>query len=106
MHGAPIHRSLTRPVLLGGAERGPAIINGTATIGLALGPGFHWSNLLFALFLGSAVHMARRWMAKHDPQFFAVYLRHRSYQPNYRQFSDPDAAKAEVRPPVSPYRGY
>jgi type IV secretory pathway TrbD component len=35
----PVHRSLVRPVLLGGAERVPAIINATAAIALGLGPG-------------------------------------------------------------------
>jgi type IV secretion system protein VirB3 len=74
-----IHRSLTRPVLLGGAERAPAIINATTMLGIGLGPGFHWPNILLAIFLGTAVHMLLRWMAKRDPQFFVVYLRHLSY---------------------------
>jgi type IV secretory pathway TrbD component len=71
-----IHRSLTRPVLLGGAERAPAIINATTMLGIGLGPGFHWPNVLLAIFLGTTVHMLLRRMAKRDPQFFAVYLRH------------------------------
>jgi hypothetical protein len=36
-----IHRSLTRPVLLGGSERAPAIFNATTMLGIGLGPGFH-----------------------------------------------------------------
>ena len=103
---AQIHRSLTRPVLLGGAERAPAIINATTMLGIGLGPGFHWPNILLAIFLGTAVHMLLRWMAKRDPQFFVVYLRHLSYQPNYLHFPDPDAPAARVYRSVEPYTGY
>ena len=53
---AQIHRSLTRPVLPGGAERAPAIINATTMLGIGLGPGFHWPNILLGAFLGTAVH--------------------------------------------------
>ena len=102
----PIHRSLVRPVLLGGAERAPAIVNGTTMLGIGLGPGFHWPNILLAAFLGTAVHMLLRWMAKRDPQFFAVYLRHLSYQPDYRHFADPDARPAHVYRSVEPYKRY
>ncbi len=106
MEHAAIHRSLTKPVLLGGAERAPAIVNATAMIGIALGPGFHWPNLILAGFLGTVVHMTLRWLAKRDPQFFAVYLRHRSYQPHYRHFPDPDAPPTPAYRSVEPYGGY
>jgi type IV secretory pathway TrbD component len=62
--------------LLGGAERAPAIVSATTMLGIGLGPGFHWPNILLGAFLGTAVHMLLRLMAKRDPQFFAVYLRH------------------------------
>ena len=103
---AQIHRSLTRPVLLGGAERAPAIVNATTMLGIGLGPSFHWPNILLGAFLGTAVHMLLRWMAKRDPQFFAVYLRHLSYQPDYRHFADPDAPPARVYRSVEPYKRY
>ena len=32
-------------------------------LGIGLGPGFHWPNILLAIFLGTAVHMLLRWMA-------------------------------------------
>jgi type IV secretion system protein VirB3 len=102
----PVHRSLVRPVLLGGAERAPAIVNATTMLGIGLGPGFHWPNILLGAFLGTAVHMLLRWMAKRDPQFFAVYLRHLSYQPDYRHFADPDAPPARVYRSVEPYKRY
>ena len=40
IEGTTVHRSLVRPVLLGGAERAPAIVNATTMLGIGLGPGF------------------------------------------------------------------
>jgi len=102
----PVHRSLVRPVLLGGAERLPAIINATGAIALGLGPGLHWPNILLGLFLGTAVHAVLRWAARRDPQMFQVYLRHIAYQACYRALSDSDSASAPVGRAVEPYRGY
>jgi type IV secretion system protein VirB3 len=102
----PVHRSLVRPVLLGGAERLPAIINGTGAIALGLGPGLHWPNILLGVFLGTAVHAVLRWAARRDSQMFQIYLRHIAYQVCYGAFSDSDAAPAPVRRAVEPYRGY
>lgn len=102
----PVHRSLVRPVLLGGAERVPAIINATAAVALGLGPGLHWPNILLGVFLGTAVHAVLRWAARRDPQMFQVYLRHIGYQTCYGACSDSDAAPATVRQSVEPYRGY
>jgi type IV secretion system protein TrbD len=102
----PVHRSLVRPVLLGGAERVPAIINATAAIALGLGPGLHWPNILLGVFLGTAVHAVLRWAARRDPQMFQVYLRHISYQSWYAVRSESNAPRAPVRQSVEPYRGY
>ncbi len=33
----PVHRSLTEPILMGGAPRGAAILNGTIAAALGLG---------------------------------------------------------------------
>ncbi len=35
---APLHRALTEPILLGGAPRAIAIVNGTVAAALGLGP--------------------------------------------------------------------
>ncbi|MBB5684980.1 VirB3 family type IV secretion system protein [Sphingobium boeckii] len=69
---APIHRSLTEPILLGGAPRTIAIINGTLAAALGLGLQ-QWIGGLVAWALGQtlAVFAARR-----DPDFAAVLLRH------------------------------
>jgi type IV secretion system protein VirB3 len=71
----PVHRSLTDPILLGGAPRTVAIANGTLAAAIALGlrlwvPGL----LLWALGHGAAV-----WAAKRDPLFVDVGRRHLRY---------------------------
>jgi len=57
---------------------------------------------LLAAFLSTAVHTLLRRMVKRDAQFLAVYLRHLSYQPDYRHFSEPDAPPARVYRSVEP----
>jgi type IV secretion system protein TrbD len=67
----PFHQSLLTPVLIGGAPRRLAILNGTMTA--AIGLGLHQ---LWALPLGILVHMLAVLAAKQDPQFFEVLLEH------------------------------
>ena len=66
----PLHRSLTEPVLLGGAPRSVAIVSGTlaAAVGLRL-----W---LLGLALAIVGHTLAVWGAKADPQFLEVFSRH------------------------------
>ena len=69
---APVHRSLAEPMLMGGAPRAVAILNGTLAAALGLGlrlwiPGL----ILWAVGHGAAV-----WAAKRDPQFVDVGRRH------------------------------
>ncbi len=69
---APVHRSLTEPILLGGAPRAVAILNGT--LAAALGLGLHlW---IAGLLLWVAGHTAAVWAAKRDPLFVDVVRRH------------------------------
>jgi type IV secretion system protein VirB3 len=68
----PLHRSLTEPLLLGGAPRGFAIANGT--LAAAVGLGFQmW---LPGLVLWLAGHAIGVWGARTDPQFVPVLARH------------------------------
>ena len=68
----PLHRSLTEPILLGGAPRGVAILNGTLAAALGLGLQLWIAGLAFWLVGHSlAVFAARR-----DPQFAEVLVRH------------------------------
>ncbi|MGF6312085.1 MULTISPECIES: VirB3 family type IV secretion system protein [unclassified Bradyrhizobium] len=69
---APVHRALTEPILLGGAPRPVAILNGTLAAALSLGLRLWLAGLLLAL-IG---HMAAVWAAKRDPEFVEVVRRH------------------------------
>lgn len=69
---APIHRSLGSPILLGGAPRGIAIVNGTlaAAVGLGL------QQWLAGLVLWAAGHSLAVLAARRDPDFAPVLVRH------------------------------
>ncbi|MGY3454045.1 VirB3 family type IV secretion system protein [Bradyrhizobium sp. USDA 4353] len=69
---APVHRSLTEPILLGGAPRSVAIVNGTLSAALGLGLRLWFLGLLLC-FVG---HMIAVWAAKRDPSFIEVVRRH------------------------------
>ncbi|MET0309333.1 MAG: VirB3 family type IV secretion system protein [Sphingomonas sp.] len=69
---APIHRSLTEPILLGGAPRGLAILGGTLSAALALG----LQQWLAGLLVWALGHSLCVFAAKRDPDFAAVILRH------------------------------
>ena len=68
----PVHRALTEHILLGGAPRAVAILNGTLAAALGLGLRLWLAGLLLAI-LGQA---AAIWAAKHDPLFVDVVRRH------------------------------
>ena len=68
----PLHRALTEPILMGGAPRSVAIINGTLAAALGLG---------LQLWLAGAVvwligHGASVYAARNDPAFMEVLVRH------------------------------
>lgn len=68
----PVHQSLTQAILLGGAPRSLAIINGTLAAALGLGLQMWVAGLgLFAIGHTLAVFAAR-----YDPDFMTVLLRH------------------------------
>jgi type IV secretory pathway TrbD component len=69
---APVHRALTEPILMGGAPRSVAILNGTIAAALGLGLRL-WMAGLLLWFVG---HMASVWAAKRDPEFVEVVRRH------------------------------
>ena len=72
---APLHRALTEPILLGGAPRAVAIVNGTLAAAVGLG--------LRLWIVGAAIwligHLAAVWAAKRDPAFVEVVRRHLRY---------------------------
>ena len=69
---APVHRALTEPILMGGAPRAVAILNGTLAAALGLGLRL-WLAGLLLWFIG---HMAAVWATKRDPEFVEVVRRH------------------------------
>ena len=69
---APLHRALTEPILLGGAPRSIAILNGTLAAALGLGLRL-W---LVGVILWAIGHLASVWAARRDPLFVEVTRRH------------------------------
>lgn len=92
---APIHPSLTRPLLLGGAERELVLMNGTIIAALIFGVGFHWVSLTIATLLATAGHWALTRAAKYDPRLSRIYVRHVRYQSYY-----------PARPPIAAPPGW
>ena len=68
----PLHRALTEPILLGGAPRSIAILNGTLAAAISLGLRLWLAGLLLWL-IG---HGLAVWAAKRDPLFVDVVRRH------------------------------
>lgn len=69
---APIHRALVEPILLGGAPRAMAIMNGTAAAALGLG----LQQWIAGLALWAVGHTLAVFAAKRDPDFGPVLARH------------------------------
>ena len=67
-----MHRALVEPVLLGGAPRGVAILNGTLAAALGLG----LQQWLAGLLLWAVGHSLAVLAAKRDPDFAPVLVRH------------------------------
>jgi type IV secretory pathway TrbD component len=74
----PVHRSLTQPILIGGAPREFSILNGT--VGAALLFGLH-------SYLGVPVcivlHLVAVALAKQDPSFLDTFRRHINHKAYY-----------------------
>jgi type IV secretion system protein VirB3 len=71
-YAAPVHRALTETMLLAGAPRGIALVNGT--LAAALGVGLRlWLVGLAVWLIG---HGLAVWAARRDPQIFEVGRRH------------------------------
>ncbi|CAM3782043.1 conjugal transfer protein TrbD (plasmid) [Agrobacterium radiobacter] len=88
LHRNRIHRALSRPNLLMGADRELVLITGLAATILI----FVVLTIYSALF-GAAIWIVvigvLRMMAKADPLMRQVYVRHLSYRPYYRPTTSP-----------------
>ncbi len=72
---APVRRSLTEPILMAGAPRAVAIINGTLAAAVGLGLRL-W---IVGAVLWAIGHAAAVWAARRDPAFVEVVRRHLRY---------------------------
>lgn len=68
----PVHRSLAEPILLGGAPRTIAIVNGTLAAALGLG----LQQWIAGLAMCAFGHTLAVFAAKRDPDFAPVLARH------------------------------
>lgn len=83
-----IHRALSRPNLLMGADRELVLLTGLASA-ISAFVVLTWFSVLFGIALWIAVVAALRMMAKADPMMRRVYVRHVGYRPSYRPTSSP-----------------
>lgn len=73
-----LHQALVMPILFAGAPRRFAILNGTIGGALVLGMHFFYLLPLFVI-----LHFVAVVLAKRDPYFFDVILRHLHKKPYY-----------------------
>lgn len=83
-----IHRALSRPNLLMGADRELVLVTGLAAA-ILIFVVLTLYSALFGIAVWIVVIAALRMMAKADPMMRKVYARHISYRPHYRATSTP-----------------
>jgi type IV secretion system protein VirB3 len=88
LHRNRIHRALSRPNLLLGADRELVLLTGLIAVILIFVVLTVYSAIVGAV-VWIAIVGALRMMAKADPEMRQVYLRHISYKPYYRATTSP-----------------
>jgi len=83
-----IHRALSRPNHLMGADRELILLTGLATV-ILIFVVLTWFSALLGIAIWIGVVGALRMMAKADPMMRQVYLRHIQYRQAYRPTSSP-----------------
>lgn len=83
-----IHRALSRPNQLIGADRELMLLTGLATV-ILIFVVLTWFSALLGIVIWISVVGALRMMAKADPMMRQVYLRHIGYRQTYRPTSSP-----------------
>ena len=83
-----IHRALSRPNLLMGADRELVLLTGLAAI-ILIFVVLTWFSALFGIAVWIVIVGALRMMAKADPMMRKVYVRHISYKPIYTATTSP-----------------
>ncbi len=100
----PIHLSLCRPVLVGGAEPAAVALEVLTAGGLLFGVGFHIATIALWAFYVTAVHAVMVWVATQDPLMSQLYLRSRAARDYYPAHGAILAPLLPVRPSI-PRRG-
>ncbi len=85
---SPVHRALSRPNLLMGADRELVLLTALAAV-ILIFVVLTWYAALFGLAIWIIAVAALRMMAKADPLMRRVYVRHISYKTFYRATSSP-----------------
>ncbi|RWG04121.1 conjugal transfer protein TrbD [Mesorhizobium sp.] len=85
---ARIHRALSRPNLLIGADRELVLLTGLAAV-ILIFVVLTWYAALFGVTIWLVAVGLLRMMAKSDPLMRRIYLRHISFRPYYRATSTP-----------------
>lgn len=88
LHRNRVHRALSRPNLLIGADRELVLMTGLAAVILIFVVLTAYS-ILFGVAVWIVVVGLLRMMAKSDPLMRQIYLRHICYQPHYRPTATP-----------------
>jgi len=88
LHVKPIPRALWRPHLVAGAEREPFLASALVLGGLAL-TSMNLVTIASCTVLWLCFSTTLRWMAKSDPQMFAIYRRSLIYRRHYPPLSRP-----------------
>lgn len=83
-----VHRALSRPNLLMGADRELVLLTGLAAV-ILIFVVLTWYAALLGIVIWLVAVTALRMMAKADPLMRQVYVRHVSYRPYYRATSTP-----------------
>lgn len=83
-----IHRALSRPNLLLGADRELVLVTGLAAV-ILIFVVLTWFSALIGIAIWIGAVGILRMMAKADPLMRHVYLRHIRYRPFYRPTSTP-----------------
>ena len=85
---SPVHRALSRPNLLMGADRELVLLTALAAV-ILIFVVLTWYAALFGFAIWLIAVAALRMMAKADPLMRRVYVRHISYKAFYRATSSP-----------------
>jgi len=79
---SPIHRALSRPNLLLGADRELVLVTGLASA-ISAFVVLTWYSIMFGLVFWIVILAMLRMMAKTDPMLRQVYMRHVRYRRAY-----------------------